>query len=323
MLVVALFAFWGMSNSLNDVLIPQFRKTFLLGDFASSFVQFATFIGYFVFAIPAALFMRRFGYRAAVVMGLVLFGTGALLFYPAAHFGEYHFFLGALFVVASGLSFLETSANPMIAAMGPAESADQRLNFAQTFNPLGTILGVFVGKELILSDHHLTPEQIRAMEPAAQAAWRAAELAAVKLPYLGIACVVLLWALLVAIAKFPPLAQRVAADDDCLGGRISRPGGVSALLAGRDRAVRLRRRAGGRVELRDPLHAVQHARHRREGRREQPDHHAHAVLRGPVRRHPVDVEVSPCRVAGDVRGRGRRALCALPRWPAAISGSMP
>ncbi len=211
-LVVALFAFWGMSNSLNDVLIPQFRKTFLLGDFASSFVQFATFIGYFVFAIPAALFMRRFGYRAAVVMGLVLFGTGALLFYPAAQYGEYHFFLGALFVVASGLSFLETSANPMIAAMGPPESADQRLNFAQTFNPLGTIVGVFLGKELILSDHHFTPEQIRAMEPAAQAAWRAGELAAVKLPYLGIACVVLLWALLVAVAKFPPMAQRISAD---------------------------------------------------------------------------------------------------------------
>jgi MFS transporter, FHS family, L-fucose permease len=212
-LVVALFAFWGMSNSLNDVLIPQFRKTFLLGDFASSFVQFATYIGYFTFAIPAALFMRRFGYRAAVVMGLVLFGTGALLFYPAAQFGEYHFFLGALFVVASGLSFLETSANPMIAAMGPAENADQRLNFAQMFNPLGTIAGVFLGKELILSDHHLSAEQITAMEPAARAAWQANELAAVKLPYLGIACVVLLWALFVALARFPPLARR-AADDD-------------------------------------------------------------------------------------------------------------
>ena len=225
MLVVALFAFWGMSNSLNDVLIPQFRKTFLFGDFASSFVQFATFIGYFVFAIPASLFMRRFGYRAAVVMGLVLFGTGALLFYPAAQFGEYHFFLGALFVVASGLSFLETSANPMIAAMGPPESADQRLNFAQTFNPLGTIVGVFLGKELILSEHHYTPEQIRAMEPAAQAAWRAGELAAVKLPYLGIACVVLLWALLVAVAKFPPLAQRTSADAD------TGAGGFRGLLA--------------------------------------------------------------------------------------------
>ena len=217
-LVVALFAFWGMSNSLNDVLIPQFRRTFQLGDFASSFVQFATFIGYFAFAIPASLFMRRFGYRAAVVMGLVLFGTGALLFWPAAQFGEYHFFLIALFVVASGLSFLETSANPMIAAMGPPENADQRLNFAQMFNPLGTIVGVFVGKELILSEHVTTPEAIRAMEPAAQAAWRAGELAAVKLPYLGIGAVVLLWALLVAVTKFPPLATRGSADEAHGGG---------------------------------------------------------------------------------------------------------
>lgn len=213
-LVVALFAFWGMSNSLNDVLIPQFRKTFQLGDFASSFVQFATFIGYFTFAIPASLFMQRFGYRAAVVMGLVLFGTGALLFWPAAQFGEYHFFLIALFVVASGLSFLETSANPMIAAMGPPESADQRLNFAQTFNPLGTIIGVFVGQKLILSEHVTSPDAIRAMEPAAQAAWRHAELSAVKLPYLGISAIVLLWALLVAITKFPPHATRGTADGE-------------------------------------------------------------------------------------------------------------
>ncbi len=209
-LIIGLFFFWGMSNSLNDVLIPQFRKTFLLGDFASSLVQFATFIGYFAFAIPASLFMRRFGYRAAVVMGLVLFGTGALLFYPAAQLGEYHWFLGALFVVASGLSFLETSANPLIAIMGPAHNADQRLNFAQAFNPLGTIGGVFLGKTLILSDHHYTPEQIQAMDPAVRAAWQASELAAVKLPYLGIAAVVLLWAVLVAIAKFPPMAQRAA-----------------------------------------------------------------------------------------------------------------
>ena len=224
-LVVALFAFWGMSNSLNDVLIPQFRKTFQLGDFASSFVQFATFIGYFVFAIPASLFMRRFGYRAAVVMGLTLFGTGALLFYPAAQQGEYHWFLVALFVVASGLSFLETSANPMIATMGPAENADQRLNFAQMFNPLGTIIGVFVGKELILSDVHLDAAQVAAMDPTAQAAWRAGELAAVKLPYLAIAAVVLVWAVLVAIAKFPPLARRVDEDASAAAGGFA---GLSA-----------------------------------------------------------------------------------------------
>lgn len=217
-LIIALFAFWGMSNSLNDVLIPQFRKTFLLGDFASSFVQFATFIGYFLFAIPAALFMRRFGYRAGVVMGLVLFGTGALLFYPAAQYGEYHFFLGALFVVASGLSFLETSANPMIAAMGAPERADQRLNFAQAFNPLGNIVGVTLGTQLILSGHSITHEQIRAMEPATRAAWQAGELTAVKIPYLGIAAVVLLWALLVAVTRFPPVAQRNAEEATSAGG---------------------------------------------------------------------------------------------------------
>src|SRR4029078_13594874 len=196
----------------------QFSKAFQRGVFASNFVQFSTFIGYFVFAIPASLFMQRFGYRAAVVFGLVLFGTGALLFWPAAPFGEYHFFLIALFVVASGLSFLETSANPMIAAMGPPENADQRLNFAQMFNPLGTIIGVFVVKELILSGHAMTPEAIHAMEPAAQAAWRATELSAVKLPYLGIGGVVLLWALLVAITKFPPLATRGDADEGHAGG---------------------------------------------------------------------------------------------------------
>jgi FHS family L-fucose permease-like MFS transporter len=222
-LVVALFFFWGMSNSLNDVLIPQFRKTFLLNDFTSSLVQSATFIGYFVFAIPASLFMRRFGYRAAVVMGLALFGSGALLFYPAAELGEYHWFLGALFVIASGLSFLETSANPMIAVMGPPETADQRLNFAQTFNPLGTIVGVFLGKELILSEQHSTAAQIGALEPAALAAWRHGELAAVKLPYLGIAAVVLLWALLVALAKFPPL------DEPRTDGSVATSGGFRGL----------------------------------------------------------------------------------------------
>jgi MFS transporter, FHS family, L-fucose permease len=208
-LIVALFTFWGMSNSLNDVLIPKFRAAFSLGDFASSFVQFATFIGYFCFAIPAALFMRRFGYRAAVVLGLVLFGVGALLFYPAAQFGEYHFFLGALFVVASGLAFLETSANPMMAAMGPQTNADQRLNFAQAFNPLGNITGVLIGQQMILSDHSLAAEQVAALEPAAQSAWRLGELATVKLPYLIIAAVVLTWAVIVALTKFPPLATRV------------------------------------------------------------------------------------------------------------------
>ena len=155
-LIVGLFFMWGVANSLNDVLIPQFRKAFQLDDFASSLVQSAFYFGYFCFAIPASLFMRRFGYRAAVLMGLGLYGAGALLFLPAAQASQYYGFLIALYVIASGLAFLETSANPLIAVMGPASSADQRLNFAQTFNPIGTMMGSYVGGMLIFSDVHYT-----------------------------------------------------------------------------------------------------------------------------------------------------------------------
>jgi FHS family L-fucose permease-like MFS transporter len=204
-LIVGLFFLWGVANSLNDVLIPQFRKAFQLDDFASSLVQSAFYFGYFCFAIPASLFMRRYGYRAAVLMGLSLYGAGALLFLPAAQASEYYAFLIALYVIASGLAFLETSANPLIAVMGPADSADQRLNFAQTFNPIGTMSGSYIGGLLIFSDVHYSPEQLQAMTPDAFAAFRAAELASVKLPYVCIAAMVICWAVLVACAKFPPV----------------------------------------------------------------------------------------------------------------------
>jgi len=204
-LIVGLFFMWGVANSLNDVLIPQFRKAFQLDDFASSLVQSAFYFGYFCFAIPASLFMRRFGYRAAVLMGLCLYGAGALLFLPAAQASQYYAFLIALYVIASGLAFLETSANPLIAVMGPAGSADQRLNFAQTFNPIGTMSGSYIGGMLIFSDVHHTPEQLQAMTPDAFAAFRAAELASVKLPYICIAAMVIFWAVLVACVRFPPV----------------------------------------------------------------------------------------------------------------------
>ncbi len=203
--IVGLFFMWGVANSLNDVLIPQFRKAFQLDDFASSLVQSAFYFGYFCFAIPASLVMRRFGYRAAVLTGLALYGAGALLFIPAANSSQYYAFLGALYVIASGLAFLETSANPLIAVMGPAESADRRLNFAQTFNPIGTMTGSFIGGMLIFSDVHYTPEQLATMAPDALAAFRATELAAVKLPYVLIAALVIAWAVLVAVVRFPPV----------------------------------------------------------------------------------------------------------------------
>ncbi len=222
-LIVGLFFMWGVANSLNDVLIPQFRKAFQLDDFASSLVQSAFYFGYFCFAIPASLFMRRFGYRAAVLLGLGLYGAGALLFLPAANANHYYAFLGALYVIASGLAFLETSANPLIAVMGPSNSADQRLNFAQTFNPVGTMMGSSIGGLLIFSDVHHTPEEIAAMTPAALDAFRTAELAAVKLPYMLIAALVIGWAVLVACVKFPPV------DEPRDGG--ARAGGFRGLLA--------------------------------------------------------------------------------------------
>ncbi|NIJ19059.1 FHS family L-fucose permease-like MFS transporter [Sphingomonas naasensis] len=212
-LIVALFFLWGLANNLNDVLIAHFRKLFTLGDFQAGLVQSAFYLGYFCLAIPAALFMRARGYRAAVLTGLGLYGLGALLFWPAAGAQSYPFFLAALFVIAGGLAFLETSANPLIARLGSEETASRRLNLAQAFNPLGSITGVVLGSQLILSGVSVTPAQVAAMEPAARAAWRASEASAVQLPYLVIALVVLGWAVLIRVVRFPAVATEADVDE--------------------------------------------------------------------------------------------------------------
>jgi MFS transporter, FHS family, L-fucose permease len=212
-LIVALFFLWGVANNLNDVLIAHFRKLFTLGDFQAGLVQSAFYLGYFCLAIPAALFMRARGYRAAVLTGLALYGAGALLFWPAAAAQSYPFFLLALFVIASGLAFLETSANPLIARLGPEETAARRLNLAQAFNPLGSIAGVVLGSQLILSGAAISPEQVAAMDAATRAAWRADEAAAVQLPYLLIALVVLGWAVLIRLVRFPAIATERHVDE--------------------------------------------------------------------------------------------------------------
>jgi FHS family L-fucose permease-like MFS transporter len=187
-LTIGLFFLWGLANNLNDVLIAHFRQVFALSDFKSGLIQSAFYLGYFCFAIPAALAAERFGYKATVILGLLLFGVGALLFLPASMQRSYAFFLFALFVIASGLAFLETAANPMVAVMGTAETADQRLNLAQGFNPLGSIAGVALGAMLILSN---SPSQ------------GIAGAATVRVPYACIAVVVLVWAVLLARTPFP------------------------------------------------------------------------------------------------------------------------
>lgn len=213
MLIFSLFFLWGMANNLNDILITQFKKVFTLSDFKAGLVQSAFYTGYFVFSIPAALWMKRYGYKAAVVFGLLLYAIGAFLFYPAAAAREYVLFLGALFVIASGLAFLETSANPLIVAMGDPATAARRLNFAQSFNPFGCIAGILIGREFILSGHEPTTEELAVMSAAQLETFYQTESHAVQGPYLVLGCVVLLWALLVLLVKFPAIATQAAQDE--------------------------------------------------------------------------------------------------------------
>ncbi len=207
-LVTALFFLWGVPNNLNDVLIRQFMKSFAISRFQAGLVQSAFYMGYFVLAIPAALLMRKMGYKFGIVVGLLLFACGTFLFWPAALLGRYGFFLFALFVIASGLSFLETASNPFVAQLGSPESAARRLNFSQAFNPLGSIAGVLVGTVFIFSGVELTPQQVAAMQTAnTYQAYLKHETMRVVVPYLVVGIIALIWATLIARTKFPTIAR--------------------------------------------------------------------------------------------------------------------
>jgi FHS family L-fucose permease-like MFS transporter len=159
-MVLGLFFLWGMSNNLTDILVQQFKKSFELSRLSAQLVSTANFTGYFCMAIPAALVMRRWGYKVGMVTGLCLFGAGMVLFWPAALIGRYPPFLVALYTVGCGASILETAANPFMAQFGPPPTSERRLNFAQSFNPPGTILGVWIGRQYILSGVELTTKQV-------------------------------------------------------------------------------------------------------------------------------------------------------------------
>jgi FHS family L-fucose permease-like MFS transporter len=214
-LIASLFFFWGIANNLNDILIKQFKNAFELSDFRAGLVQSAFYGGYFLLAIPASLCMRRFGYKSALLVGLGLYALGAFLFYPAAALRTYPLFLGALFVIACGLAFLETSANPLVTVLGPQAGATRRLNLAQSFNPLGSITGVLIGQRFILSGVEPTQAQLAAMTGSARAAYYASQSSAVQTPYVVIGCVVLLWALLIGTVRLP---TDVAGSDQLPGG---------------------------------------------------------------------------------------------------------
>jgi MFS transporter, FHS family, L-fucose permease len=208
-LVTCLFLSWAFAASLNDVLIRHFQSALDLTRGQSSLIQFAFYIGYFCAALPAGLVIRRFGYKGGILVGLALYATGAFAFYPAAQARSYGEFLVALYIIAFGLAFLETSANPYVAILGHPSTGSARLNLAQSAYGVGAVAGPIVGGMLILSNVERTRAQLDAMSPAARDAYHAAAAAAVQMPYVCIGLAICVLAFAIALTRFPDL-QRVA-----------------------------------------------------------------------------------------------------------------
>ncbi len=196
-LITSLFFLWAFGVNLNDVLIPHFKKAFQLTDLQSSLIQAAFFGGYFLAALPAGWLMERIGYKRGILTGLAICATGALLFIPAANALLYSFFLGALFIMACGQSFLEVAANPYVTILGPAESSERRLNLAQSFNSVGAVATPYIGAAFILTN----------TRPGAAAA---EEVHNVIGPYVVIAGVFVLVAIMIALTRLPETKREVA-----------------------------------------------------------------------------------------------------------------
>jgi FHS family L-fucose permease-like MFS transporter len=233
-LVTALFFLWGVPNNLNDILIRQFMKSFQLGRMRAGLVQSAFYLGYFLLAIPSAHYLRRYGYKAGFITGLMLFGGGTFLFWPAALIGRYWCFLLALFVMASGLAFLETASNLFIALLGRPESSERRLNLAQAFNPLGSITGSFVGTMFIFSGIELSPARAMELRAAGRyALYLHLETLRVVRPYLALGLVTLLCAVLIATVRFPAHESRHGPDPEphALAGLLRRRNLMLSVMA--------------------------------------------------------------------------------------------
>lgn len=197
-LLSLMFPLWGAAASLNDILITQFKAVFTLSNVASAFVQSAFYLGYFVLAIPASRVIQRTSYKVSILIGLGLYMVGSLLFFPASQMGTYSVFLIAIFVLATGLSFLETSANTYSSLLGPKQHATLRLNISQTFYPVGSILGIILGKYLIFGNGKSLAQQMAGMNASEKLSFGHKALAHTLLPYqfllvvLGVAFIILI-----------------------------------------------------------------------------------------------------------------------------------
>jgi FHS family L-fucose permease-like MFS transporter len=203
-LITSCFAFWGFANDITNPMVKAFSKIFLMNTVQGSLVQVAFYGGYFAMAFPAAIFIRRYTYKAGILVGLGLYATGALLFIPASAMGVYAPFLIAYFILTCGLSFLETSANPYILSMGAEETSTQRLNLAQSFNPLGSLMGMFVASTFIQARINPADTATRMeLGPEAFEAMKMSDLKILANPYIVIGVVIVLMFILIAVVKMP------------------------------------------------------------------------------------------------------------------------
>ncbi|TPG36182.1 L-fucose:H+ symporter permease [Flavobacterium pectinovorum] len=227
-LVTSLFFFWGFVHNLDPILIPHLRKAFNLTDLESSLIDSSVFIAYFIMALPAGYIMRKYGYKSGIMIGLILFGIGSILFVPAANSLQYIYFLGALFIIACGLTFLETAANPYVTILGPSETATKRLNFSQSFNGLAAFIAPAYIGPMILSGKNLTQTQMDVMAPAELHAYVLEEAASVKMPYLILGLIILAVAVVFYFTNMPDVK-----DED-------KEGADGASFAGALKSKRLR-----------------------------------------------------------------------------------
>lgn len=203
-LITSCFALWGFANDITNPMVKAFSKIFRMSVTDGTLVQVAFYGGYFAMAFPAAMFIRRFSYKAGVMLGLGLYACGAFLFYPAMLTGSYYPFLIAYFILTCGLSFLETSCNPYILSMGPEATATRRLNMAQSFNPVGSLLGMWVAMNFIQARLNPLETEARAkLSDAEFEAVRDADLLTLITPYVFIGIVVVLMFVVIAVAKMP------------------------------------------------------------------------------------------------------------------------
>lgn len=232
-LITSLFFLWAFGVNLNDILIPRFKIAFALNDFQSSFIQVAFFGGYCLAAFPAGRLMERIGYKKGILTGLVLCATGALLFLPASMVGAYEFFLFALFIMACGQSFLEVAANPYVTTLGPPESAERRLNLAQSFNAVGAFISPIIGRAFILTGAEYAPSQLAVMSASEVQAYRAAAASTVKLPYALIAAIFLMIAAIIWSTRLPDVIDSSAENKTLSAGGsvLSHPHLVKGVIA--------------------------------------------------------------------------------------------